>query len=109
VGVVGHRAGRVLITTWRRYHDGSTRRVLGWARGCGEVRSRSCAFLTEIPTRHTRRVSAWAGCHEQRGVLTANSIACHHPSACITNHLTCPSPAAPALLPLCPHRGGMSP
>jgi hypothetical protein len=48
VGVVGHRAGRVLITTWRRYHDGSTRRVLGWARGCGEVRSRSSAFLTKI-------------------------------------------------------------
>jgi hypothetical protein len=48
VGVVGHRAGRVLITTWRRYHDGSTRRVLGWARGCGEVRSRSSAFPTEI-------------------------------------------------------------
>jgi hypothetical protein len=48
VGVVGHRAGRVLITTWRRYHDGSTRRVLGWALGCGEVRSRSSAFLTEI-------------------------------------------------------------
>jgi hypothetical protein len=45
---VGHRAGRVLISTWRRYHDGSTRRVLGWALGCCEVRRRSSAFLTKI-------------------------------------------------------------